>query len=354
MELHKFLAQLLGRHGCLVEESDDGALQVLFPSSLQRQLQVGEMDVFRIPREKGQALTFIHGGRDFIESLGPLALERGKFSAVSFPDLNFAVKDPEKLLASHLTVQNGIFRIKEMREGKGSYLVVHFSLTATADTRMERLLAVAVNEQTGTVPVGMETQIMYLLDRYGAEGREKDRGGPEVSSEELARSLRTAQDLASLAAQDICGEFIDNLNRRLERDLRRLQAYYLTLAQEIERRLLKKKNDPEEADRALSRLEATRADYLKKIQDARDKYALDIVLEPVSVLRVELPLTILDVTLQRRKERRLVSLPVNPAIRGLESLVCENCRRPVLNFYLCDALHVLCAGCFPACSACGQ
>ncbi len=157
-----------------------------------------------------------------------------------------------------------------------------------------------------------------------------------------------------IAAREIFHDFINNLNRRLERDLTRLQQYYLTLAGEIEKRLQKKGHDPEERERAFSRLEATKTDYFKKIRDARDKYALEIVIEPVSALRLELPVTILSVILQRRKESRLVSIPVNPVTRHLESLVCEKCREPVLNFHLCDALHILCPTCYPGCPACNN
>ena len=39
----------------------------------------------------------------------------GLFSAVAFPRLTFPVKDPEGFLASHLTIQNGVFRLKGTR-----------------------------------------------------------------------------------------------------------------------------------------------------------------------------------------------------------------------------------------------
>lgn len=352
MDLTSFFTQLLSSNGCLVERDSEGRMQVLFPPSLQDRLRLNEMEVFDLPSENGKALTFVHRGGDLLESLGYLLSEKGMYCAVSCPGLSYPVKDPEKLLSSHLTIQNGVFRFQKARETKGSCLVLHFLLTATADTRMERVLAVAVNESSGTVPVGIEAQIPYLLDHCIAQGQSNEQGNSGEPSADISRSIKTACSLASAAADNICGEFIENLNKRLDRDLRRLQSYYLTLAREIEKRLQKKKNDPEEEARAVSRLGATKADYLKKMQDARDKYALEIVLEPFSALRIELPLTVLDVVLQRRKATRVVSLPVNPAIRGIESPVCTNCGRPVLNFYLCDALHILCADCFPSCPSC--
>jgi hypothetical protein len=346
MELRSFLTQLLSRHDCLVEEAGDAGLRVLFPGAIQKSLHVGEMEIFNLPRGEGKSLSLLHGGRDFIEALEPLAFSAGLFSAVAFPSLSFPVKSPEGFLASHLTVQNGVFRLKGVQPGMCSYLVVHFRIVATADTRSERLVAVTVNERTRTIPVGMETQLPYLFEQRGPDGR------IGAGASDLYLTLPTAREQAQIAARDIFGDFIRNLNKRLERDLVRLQEYYLTLAGEIEKRLKKKSHDPEEQERAVSRLEATKSDYFKKVQDVQDKYALEIVIEPVSALRVELPVTIMEVVLQRRKESRLVSIPVNPITRGLESLVCEKCRGAVLNFHLCDALHILCPTCFPDCPAC--
>jgi len=362
MELRAFFTQLLSRHDCLVEEVGDAGLRVLFPRDIQESLRVGELEVFNLPRGDGQSLSLVHGGRDFIEVLEPLAFSAGLFSAVAFPRLTFPVKDPEGFLASHLTIQNGVFRLKGAKPGRCSYLVIHFRMVATADTRSERLVAVTVNEQTRTIPVGMEAQLPYLFNQKGSEGWDGVCAPGSSADFTFSESLETASDpgltlpatreQAQIAAREIFHDFINNLNRRLERDLTRLQQYYLTMAGEIEKRFQKKGHNPEERERSTSRLEATKADYFKKIQDARDKYALEIVMEPVSALCVDLPVTMMEVVLQRRKESRLVLIPVNPITRSLESLVCGKCRKAVLNFHLCDSLHILCPACFPDCPVC--
>jgi len=383
MEIRSFLARLLSRRDCLVEETEAAGLRVLFPPELQESLQVGELEVLELPRGEGRTLSLVHNGRDFIEILEPLALSSGLYSALSFPGLTFPVADPEGFLASRLTIQNGIWRLREVRPETCGYLVVNFRLTATADTRAERLATVAVNERTGTIPVGMAAALSDLWEREnggrgpaavskafsirkegkkppgraisdsrkaGAEKVQDAAGGDGEA--DLSRVLAAARQQAGIVAGEIFREFRVNLNRRLARDLTRLQEYYLTLAGEIEKRRRKKGHDPGEQERAVSRLEATKADYLKKIQDARDKYALEIVIEPVNALRVELPATMLEVALQRRKEIRHLSLPVNPLTRSPEAPVCEHCRAPVLNFHLCDALHILCPACFPHCPVC--
>ena len=343
MELKTFVSALLTRHGCLVEETGDAGLQVIFPEDLQKTLNVEEMEIFAFPRGEGKGLSLVHKGRDFIEALEPLTLSAGSFSCAALPIPLFEPKDPEELLAAHLTIQNGVFRLNGVEKRPCSYLVVHYRIIATADTRAERLTATAINEQTHTIPEGFEAT--HLLDQ-------DSEAHVDTPATDLTLSLRLSQERVSVASRNIFHDFIRSLDKRLERDLKRLQNYYMTLASEIEKRLRKKGRDQEEVQKAASRLEATKADYLKKIQDARDKYALEIVIEPVSALRMVLPVTVLQVTLQRRKKSRRVEIPVNPVTRRLESLLCVNCREAVLNFSLCDDLHVLCSRCFPECRAC--
>ena len=117
MELRSFLTQLLSRHDCLVEEAGDAGLRVLFPGNIQESLHVGELEIFNLPRVNGNSLSLVHDGRDFIEALEPLAFSAGLFSAVAFSHLTFPVREPEGLLASHLTIQNGVFRLKRVKPG---------------------------------------------------------------------------------------------------------------------------------------------------------------------------------------------------------------------------------------------
>jgi hypothetical protein len=239
MELRSFLAKLLSRHDCLVEEAGDAGLRVLFPSNIQESLHVGELEIFNLPGGDSKSLSLVHGGRDFIEALEPLAFSSGLFSAVAFPSLTFPVKEPEGLLASHLTIQNGVFRLKGVQPGTCSYLVVHFRIVATADTRSERLVAVTVNEQTRTIPMGMEAQFPYLFEQLGAKGQagagsfkttgdltaSSDDFGPGDRFETCPRSeaaadlrltLPEAREQAMIAAREIFHDFINNSKTRCD------------------------------------------------------------------------------------------------------------------------------------------
>ena len=338
MDIQGLITRILERRGCLVEADVDNAVQILFPKELQESLSVGEMETF----------TFQGGGgneSNFIDSLGSLVSSRGLFAAVSLPHLKPVIKNPEKILASNLIVQNGIFRFVDHEVKQLSYLVMNFRVSAVSDTKAEHILTIVLNEQTNTVPLNM-------WERLEEELKNASDNLPDQRTSDIAGSLKRGREIAGGLALLEYQDFLKSLNRRLNRDMRRLREYYGTIAGEIEKTLKKKGIKKEDFDRGLSQLEATKTEYHKKTGDARDRYALEILIEPINVLRVFMPAVVLRVELQRRKNKMPVEIPLNPINNRLEHLVCTGCHQPVLSFYLCDEMHLLCPSCYPDCRLC--
>lgn len=77
------------------------------------------------------------------------------------------IKDPEKILANNLIVQNGIFRFADHEIKQLSYLLINFRVSAVSDTKAEHILTVALNEQTGTVPLKIEERLKGELKNLG-------------------------------------------------------------------------------------------------------------------------------------------------------------------------------------------
>jgi hypothetical protein len=333
MDIQDLVTRILERHGCLVEATVDNAVQILFPKELQRALSVGEIETFTLQDGEGN-----HYESDFIDSLGSLVSSRGLFAAVSLPHLKPVVKDPEKILTNNLFVQNGIFRFVDYEIKQISYLLMNFRVSAVSDTKAERILTVALNEQTGTVPLKIEERLKGELENASDDL-------PDQRTSDVTESLKKGGEIAGRLALLEYQDFLKSLNRRLNRDAKRLQEYYGAIAGEIEKTLKKKGVKKEDVDRGLSRLEATKTEYHKKISDARERYALEILIEPVNVLRVFMPAFVLRVDLQRRKNRMSVEIPLNPITGRLEHLICAGCRQPVLSFYLRDDMRLLCHAC---------
>jgi len=339
MDIQGMVTRILQRRGCLVEATVDNAVRILFPEELQKVLSVGEMEIFTFQGGEGN-----HYESDFIDSLGPLVSSRGLFAAVSLPYLKPVIKDPEKILANNLIVQNGIFRFVDYEIKQLSYLLMNFRVSAVSDTKAERILTVALNEQTGTVPLKIEERLKGELENASDDL-------PDQRTSDMAGSLEKGREIAGRLAFLEYQDFLKSLNRRLNRDMKRLREYYGTIAGEIEKTLKKKGVKKEDVDRGLSRLEATKTEYHKKTGDARDRYALEILIEPVNVLRIFMPAAVLRVDLQRRKNRMPVEIPLNPINNRLEHLICTGCHQPVRSFYLRDDMRLLCPSCYSDCEA---
>ena len=340
MDIQGLVTRILERRGCLVESTVDNALQILFPKELQESLSVGEMETFTFQGGDGN-----HYENDLIDSLGSLVSSRGLFAAVSLPHLKPVIKNPEKILANNLIVQNGIFRFVDYEVKQLSYLLMNFRVSAVSDTKAERILTIALNEQTGTVP-------LKIWERLEEELKNVSDNLSDQRTLDIAGSLERGREIAGRLALLEYQDFLKSLNRRLNRDVKRLQEYYGTIAGEIEKTLKKKGVKKEDVDRGLSQLEATKIEYHKKIGDARDRYALEILIEPINVLRVFMSASVLRVDLQRRKNRMPVEIPLNPITNRLEHLICTGCHQPVLSFYLCDDMRLLCPSCYPDCRLC--
>ncbi|MCD6570507.1 MAG: hypothetical protein J7L53_07370 [Deltaproteobacteria bacterium] len=345
MDLQSLITKILEKQGCLVEEKNDSNIEVIFPENLQKTLSVDEIETLTFQDGNGNQQNLIYYGSDFIDSLEPLVSSKGLFAAVSLSHLKPTFKNPEKILKNHLIVQNGVFRFVDHEIKQFSYMLINFRVSAIADTKAERILPIIINEQTDTIPLGIEERLRDKLEDASDDL-------PDLKVPDILESLKKGKVIAGKLALVEYQDFLKSLNRRLNRDLKRLQEYYSTIAREIEKALKKKSYREEDVKRELSRLEATKIEYYKKITDARGKYTLEILIEPINALRIFMPAVVFRLNLQRRKKKMTLEIPLNPISNRLEHLVCSNCHQPILNFYLCDELHLLCPSCHPDCPVC--
>ena len=158
-------------------------------------------------------------------------------------------------------------------------------------------------------------------------------------------------------------DFVRSLERRLNRDTRRVYEYYETLKKETELAIWKKTRTHTEdktiKDDAIERLrtkhDAIESERNWKIQDLISRYALSIQIEPVYAIRIETPVSLYLINIKRRLASRQFPVTYNPLTRHLDPLPCESCFHPKGACYICDdRLHIVCAGCFSTCPDCSK
>jgi hypothetical protein len=357
--LKSFLEQLLARHGALVDEVGEDALEVLFPPELARQLGVGELERFSFPDvSQGTASPTPMFGQErpttrvvsyqseLLETLGGLLVGRVAVAAAALAEpLPVKRLALERDIERAITLQNAVLRAQEQAEAIVPYLIFHFKYTALSDEQREGMISLAINERTLNVVEGLSE----LAPQLPVTTQLPD-GVPEVDFEQVSRRAhRAAQSLI----QDVLADFIKSMNRRFTRDWQRVTEYYRSIQQEIETTVKKKGLPAESLERDRSRLRATEIELERKIRDLQTKYDLTVRIEAVAVLRLFLPVMLVSLTAMRRKWMVPIELAWNPLLRELERVACVGCFRPSRKIFICDDQHhTVCPECFQPCPSC--
>jgi hypothetical protein len=353
MDLIGWFGAVAELEGALVEEGGGGRLSVLFPDHLQRRLQIGEMESFGMEERDSDVGRLLHDGNPLIANMGAILAEKGRFATVELPGKPPLLQGPEAFLERHFTAQNFIYRYQDQKIEAVRYLVVPFLVGAVSDMKTERIITIILNETTRTVPLGMENDLTAALPQALSSSAHSTAADPAPSGGAGAtEALSLMKEMVHRQAMQLFPEFLRSSERRMLRDLERLQEYYGAIAREIQTGLKKRGDRDGEREKAAGRMEATRLEYEKKIDDVRDKYAVEIQAEPLGALRLWAAAVMLHIRMQRRKQVMQIKLPVNPLNGLLEAIPCASCQSPILNGFLCDGMHFLCPACHPNCPAC--
>ncbi|MBI4703450.1 MAG: hypothetical protein HY744_20255 [Deltaproteobacteria bacterium] len=112
--------------------------------------------------------------------------------------------------------------------------------------------------------------------------------------------------------------------------------------EEIARRAL----GGEELALRLSKKEQFGAEAERQLETLGEKYRLRLRLQPFALLLAQLPVSICELLVRRRKDERRLEVAYNLLAKRFDPLPCEACGRDTHAFGLCDqALHVLCGPC---------
>ncbi len=357
--LKSFLEQLLARHGALVDEIGEDALEVLFPPELAQQLGVGELERFSFPDvsqgtvsatptfgQERPSTRVVSYQSELLETLGGLLIGRVAVAAAALAEpLPIKRLALERDIERAIILPNAVLRTQEQGEAIVPYLLFHFKYTALSDEQREGMISLAINERTLNVVEGLPE----LVPQLPLTTQLPD-NVPEADFEQVYRRARRA---AQSLIEDVLADFIKSMNRRFTRDWQRVTEYYRSIQQEIETIIKKKGLTVEAQEREQSRIRATEIELERKIRDLQTKYNLTVRIEAVAVLRLFVPVMLVSLIAMRRKWIVPIQLAWNPLLRELERIACVGCFRPSRKIFICDdQRHTICPDCFQPCPAC--
>ena len=354
--LQAFTADLLGQSGALVEAIDPEGLDVVAPPQLQGTIGIPELC------RLGFGATLPGGARrvgieaDWLACLAKLIGEKGHSARHVVDVSNPSLREPERLLAHELSLDNAVYRLQGVEPAWTRYLILHFRYAALADEKRQGLLRLGINLATGAVVDGMVDRLSPWLDGEPAPFPAPEPPGLPASWDR-PRVVTRIEAALRWSLNHHIESFVTSLKRRLARDEARLYDYHNQLFQESMHSLARFAEGDDKRRREELRIEATRREYRARLHDLGNKYALQVTAEWVQTCELVMPVQRLLLLLRRRKGERLIRLDWNPLARQLEPLPCDFGHVADTNtpLSLCDdALHILAPGGLGACGHCGK
>jgi predicted HD phosphohydrolase len=348
-----FAARLLEHEGALVEAIEPEGLEAMLPEKLQQALRAPEFLRLGFGAELPDGAQRASLESDWLERFGQLLDERGRAlrfaaSAVAPPPGHL-----ERTVEHNVVLQNAVYRLSQIEPAWTRYLIFIFRYTAISDEKREGVIKFGFNLVNASAIDPMVDQLLAAaLDEDATEAVTK----PAVSqlpadwtAERLKRAVRQALPVRVRAH---LRQFVNGMQRRLDRDLERVHEYFSGLRQESWRKLKKQKGD---AAREQLRIEAAEREYLAKVADLKQKYDLRVKVELVQTLEFVSQVQRVELAIKRRKGERKLALDWNPIARQLDPPPCEWSFVAEGARVVCDdRLHIVSPAGHAPCPQCGK
>jgi len=313
-ELLSFSAQVLERHGGLVEQRDEYLLSLL-PGPLARSLELPEE-----ARLGGEGFPLLYGS-PVLDKLIHLATREVPV-VYGQAEVSYLKKEGfEKLMEQDLRFQDGQIRMVNRAEARTTYLLLSAHFVALSDERKEGLVRMGVHEASGALIPELEESLKNFPVQYFEPGHTP----PHVPLR-LEKTISSALHGARAQAEAQLAEFFSSMQRRLRRDVRNTREYYEALKQEMEDNLKNPNLADGQRQERTAKIQALPRELESKIADLEHKYRVQVTLTACAAMRILVPVVQAGVLLRYRKSQRELQVIWNPLTRRLDPLTCEDCQ----------------------------
>jgi hypothetical protein len=334
-DLQQFAVTLLERRGALVEwpaAAAEGTAVV--PPQVSAALGLPGEDLRLSSTPGGEGLSVSLAG-DFLEAAGRLLDPDPRIGAFRIPELYLKRGGIEEALGRAFTWHNVKVKFREARSTQVEYHTWWFSVTVVSEDRFQTCFALSVNAATGS-----QVDLPEVLDRWDLRPVE----GPSPSG---LSTYDRAVALARLRLPALVAPFVARMESQRERDRRRLREYYGTLAREAKnpRHRAGVSPDPEKIQ---AKTKAVQLELRRKLLELDDRYAMQTTLQPIVLVRTEMPALAVDLSVFRKQAVRRHTVYWNALTKHLEPMACARCGAPTFSVSFTndqvDPLCPLCAG----------
>src|SRR5262245_53970522 len=348
-----FTASLLEYEGALVERIEPESLEAMLPGNLQEQLQAPEFLRLGFAADLPSNAQRASLESDWLERLSRLLVRRGEqfkfFADAVLPPLSYA----DHAVARSVTLQNAVYRLVSVERAWTRYQILLFRYTAISDEKREGMIKFGFNLLQGSaIDDFVEQLLSNILDGVTPKAMAKPATDQLPEDWPAPRLQEVLTRAVPHRVNTQLRQFLNGMQRRLDRDQARLHEYFAGLRQESLLRLKKQKGD---SARERLRLDTATREYQAKVDDLKQKYDLRVNVELSQALEIVCPVQRITLLIKRRKGERKMALDWNPFSRLIDPLPCEWCYAAEGPRLVCDgALHIMSPAGHAPCSQCGR
>ncbi len=361
-KLLSFVETILELEGAVTERIAPDGLEVMIPPALQQVLEIPELARLGFGVELPEHAQHVTLESDWMNRLERVMGTRGRLARRILDVDNAVPSNPERIIAHTLELRNATYRLRGVTPAWTRYLLMAFRYTAISDETRDGILHLGLNLNNGSTLDNLLDPLLYAAAEADGEHTTLPEEIQLPSSWEAARLTAVLNRALPARIRYRLDRFLNSMQRRQERDLRRIYNYHSELRQEALERVhqLRQKADLTERQRseqkhAELRLEAILREYQAKVGDLRQKYAMSVECRWIQTLELIMPVQRFDVAIRRRKGQRRIALDWNPVARKLEQAPCEYSYTWERPRSVCDdQLHLVTPAAYGPCAQCGK
>jgi hypothetical protein len=332
-QLRDFAATLLERRGAVVDwPAADRPGTAMLPPDVAAAAGAPDEVVPLACEAVGNGLSVNLTG-DFLEWAGRLLDAEPRIGAFRVRDPYLKRKDLDEGIGRAFTWLNAKVKLRDARETAVEYHTWWFHCAINSEDRWETCFSFSLNAATG-----LEVEIPDPLGLWELEPR-PGQSGAIAASRERAASIARRRSLRLAAA------FLDRMDARLQRDRKRLHDYYRALLRESHNKKSRGNAQPdrekvEAAERAVD------LELRRKLGELDERYAMEATLRPVVLVRTEVPVLAVDLSVFRKQAHKTHTIYWNPLLKQFEPLCCGGCGEGVFAVaFANETVEPLCSKC---------
>lgn len=315
-ELQEFTRELFTATGGIIDWPDGEPMgEALVSTEVARLLQLrSETFALTTPPISG-GLSVSLGGEFLDLASRVLDAEIPRIGMYELLDRPTKKNDFQKLVEDSFSWNNVRIKFKQAAARQTEYHLWNFQGKLKADDVWEGLMTVFINSRS-LAPVHVDN--IFLEEDCVP-------GSAQATSEDWEKTFSRATELAQEKMLAESSLFLERAEQRRKRDHKRLRDYYGALRKEAGAVNKRTKTTPDQEE-VKARERAVELELRRKLAETDERYAIFGTLKPLTLKRVLVPTMAVDVAVQRKQAIVDYTLYWNPLLKGLEPLVCQQCR----------------------------